>query len=319
MGDSAVFWKKINPLIFFIVLVFGKASASDQYTMGVDYLYWQPLNTSLDYAVVGIRETVAEAFELHTKYLPVGQDDGARFYIHAPHFFQNCDAEFSYTQYGTKTKRKIKTGRSGGIILSTPLPNIALEEFGSDAAGNWRMEYKSFESFLSRSLMDPILWKITILAGLKGSSWQQKRSDLLEELLSGVDNGYIYFKRFIKIGGIGPLLGLNIHYKLLPQLKIFGTFKGAVLVGAQTNIDHLTFNSRIQTLSQDFEFKNKGLWFTNFHGIYGIKYETSICDLQFGWEVINWTPLYSQTGFKIRHRQNAQAFQGIFAGLQLKL
>lgn len=273
--------------------------------LGASFIYWQPLQDNMEFAVSSSSTTAGDSLSgttaapisnnivnLSTNYKPGFQVMGGMNFD-----YDNWDSSVMYTWFHN-TNSSSTNGPTGGTVW--PIighPQAAASSFSSfynSASSSWNLKMDIADWVLARSYYVGTKLTCRPYFGARAAWIRQKYNQTYTRTTATASTATVQNKS--TSWGIGPEAGMTANYMFSYGLRAFGDFSGDLLYTRYGTSFHQTNT----VATYDLKFREKGISTVRAH---------TMLDLGLGWgsyfDNNNWHfDLMASYGFQIFWNQN---------------
>ena len=294
------------------------------FELGVDYLYWQPCVTGLQYAI----EQKLTGTELLSKYevKSVDHTSASGFRLNAAFLFtlEGLSLRAAYTDVGFHDGSSVFTGDLNLVSFSHGTPN-EVQRFNR-VKGHWEMKYQAVEAVLAYTLnLDSLA--ITPYGGVDTLAYDNRLISIGSSNVSEIAYA-LKIRKHQYYFGAGPMFGVGTSYDICDCFNAFVNINASLLIGRAEEEDH--FRSHIgDSPVEAWHYKSDDCYcFPGWHLMLGVGYKTCICGyetaLRVGYEFVQYTNApwfqdFESDSCQVSASMNARnlTLRGLFAGVNI--
>lgn len=268
----------------------------NQFEIGVDFIYWSPCVSDLDY--VGVR-TDDDPFKFKIRSIDTDWEPGVRAFLKIPSCTCDWDMEASYTYLETRNKDSRRNKQEGDMVPVNTHPGFNLNNDYGQGRGKWNAEYQEWDVLFVYNLHNTRCHKFSSFFGVAGIELDQKLhinvSDESADLSVRTNWRGDYW-------GVGFRAGSQYEYNFSDCLSFFTRAHGTVLAGEPKKV-RIHFDN--ENGSADGELivsdDNRCQIVPGYHIGAGFSYNTDFCDtewsLRVGYDFLHWFNLPRHRSF----------------------
>lgn len=261
----------------------------DGFSVGIDYLYWNPCVTGLHYARKEKQLDAADPRKFDYHYVCASSASGFRVNLNSYFTTEGLSFRAAYTDVGFHDKACTMTREEDFLIHSQGSP-FALDEMNR-ATAYWDLKYQTIEAVIVYALDLEIL-KLVPYGGvdvlLLDNKLKVEGCDDISELhiASVVRKHQQYF-------GAGPMIGFGANFGFTDCLSAFFDVNASLFIGGAEERDRF-YKKEGTAAGQNWYFKSRDCYcFPGWHLMLGLGYESTLCGLdvgfRFGYEFVQYT------------------------------
>lgn len=258
------------------------------FEIGVDFLYWKPCVSDLDY--VGV-ETHQDPKKINIRSIDTDWEPGVRAFLKIPSCTCDWDVEASYTYIESRNTESRKVPQDDDDMLPVNShPNFT--KYNQDyqtAKGKWNAEYQEWEVLFVYNLHNTKCHKFSSFFGIAGIELDQK----LHIELTDDDLDFVTTDWKGDYWGVGFRAGTQYEYNFSDCFSFFTRAHGTVLAGEPKKVRyHNTFIDCDGDGELIVSDDNRCQIVPGFNIGAGFAYNTSYCDtdwsLRVGYQFLEW-------------------------------
>lgn len=279
----------------------------NSFEIGVDFLYWSPCVSDLDYVGVRTHHNVMESEGEDSKQSPTkfkirsidtDWEPGVRAFIKIPSCTCDWDVEASYTYIETRNTetRKVEEVNADMVPVNSH-PNLQLRPIYHRAKGKWNAEYQEWDVLFVYNLHNTRCHKFSSFFGVAGIELDQKLNIELVPL-EMYEAGSIKAAWKGDYWGVGFRAGSRYEYNVNDCVTFYTKVHGTVLAGEPKKVKSRYSREGMTAAAVDVaeavEFcdDNRCQIVPGYNVAAGFAYNTDFCDtewsLRLGYEFLHW-------------------------------